>query len=70
MHGSEMSINASAATTIVLGPVERAFAAVRLVEANVCAGGAWLAQSTVSKVIAVELAAVTLVLHVVLSPMD
>ncbi|ETP22233.1 hypothetical protein F441_04400 [Phytophthora nicotianae CJ01A1] len=32
-------------TTNVIGTVEHAFASVRLVKANVCAGGAWLTDS-------------------------
>jgi hypothetical protein len=32
-----------------VGAVERACASVRLVEANVCVGGAWLEQSAVSE---------------------
>lgn len=35
----------NATTTNVIGTVEHAFASVRLVEANVCAGGAWLTDS-------------------------
>jgi hypothetical protein len=47
--GSVVSGNAGA--PVAVGAVERAFASVRLVEANVCAGGSWLALSTELEVI-------------------
>jgi hypothetical protein len=45
---------ASAATPIAVGVVERAFASVRLIEANVRVGGLWLTQKTASELIVGE----------------
>jgi hypothetical protein len=45
---------ASATSPIAVNVVERAFASVRLVEANVRVGGAWLTLQTVSELIVGE----------------